>query len=229
MRIRDHDKDYQVKDYSMKRAGGEIVLKWKYSRGSHFFVLLYDGRKEVDLQKLAQEMEDKGLDDRTLLQKGGHHIYTTSDEKAKLFLFREREFVQNGESCTIPGGEIKHAIPYGVSVFIGEYDKEEWIMHLYQVKDPEINTKFVPVKLEPKIEYKNKLFAKEKLCVLHVPYLQDYMDGALQYHVDGVRMTYPLPASCLDKNLYIEIPKDASVVLRVADQYKKDYRVEAAQ
>ena len=40
MRIRDHDKDYQVKDYSMKRAGGEIVLKWKYSRGSHFFVLL---------------------------------------------------------------------------------------------------------------------------------------------------------------------------------------------
>ena len=229
MRIRDHDKDYQVKDYSMKRAGGAIVLKWKYSRGSHFFVLLYDGRKEVDLQKLAQEMEDKGLDDRTLLQKGGHHIYTTSDEKAKLFLFREREFVQNGESCTIPGGEIKHAIPYGVSVFIGEYDKEEWIMHLYQVKDPEINTKFVPVKLEPKIEYKNKLFAKEKLCVLHVPYLQDYMDGALQYHVDGVRMTYPLPASCLDKNLYIEIPKDASVVLRVADQYKKYYRVEAAQ
>ena len=55
------------------------------------------------------------------------------------------------------------------------------------------------------------------------------MDGALQYHVDGVRMTYPLPASCLDKNLYIEIPKDASVVLRVADQYKKYYRVEAAQ
>ncbi len=227
MIIESHEKDYQVKDYSMKRAGGEIVLKWKYSRGTHFFVLLYDGRKEVDLQELAQEMEDMGLDDRTLLQKSGHNVYTT--EKVKLFLFREREFVQNGESCTIPGGEIKHGVPYGVSVFIGEYEKEEWTMHLYQVKDPDINTRFVPVKLEPKIEYKKKMFAKEKLCVLQVPYLQDYVDGALQYHVDGVRMTYPLPASCLDKNLYIEIPREASVTLRVADKYKKYYRVEAVQ
>lgn len=227
MIIESHEKDYQVKDYSMKRAGGEIVLKWKYSRGTHFFVLLYDGRREVDLQELAQEMEDMGLDDRTLLQKSGHNVYTT--EKVKLFLFREREFVQNGESCTIPGGEIRHGVPYGVSVFIGEYEKEEWTMHLYQVKDPDINTRFVPVKLEPKIEYKKKMFAKEKLCVLHVPYLQDYVDGALQYHVDGVRMTYPLPASCLDKNLYIEIPREASVTLRVADKYKKYYRVEAVQ
>lgn len=229
MIIEDYDKDYQVKDYSMKRVGGEIVLKWKYSRGTHFFVLLYDGRKEMNLQELAQEMEDMGLDDRTLLQKSGHNVYITKDEKAKLFLFREREFVQNGESCTIPGGEIKHAVPYGVSVFIGEYDKEEWVMHLYQVKDPEINTQFVPVKLEPRIEYKNKLFARERLCILHVPYLQDYVDGALQYHVDGVRMTYPLPAGCLDKDLYLEIPKDASVNIRVADKYKKFYRVEAAQ
>ena len=227
MIIESHEKDYQVKDYSMKRAGGEIVLKWKYSRGTHFFVLLYEGRREVDLQELAQEMEDMGLDDRTLLQKSGHNVYTT--EKVKLFLFREREFVQNGESCTIPGGEIRHGVPYGVSVFIGEYEKEEWTMHLYQVKDPDINTRFVPVKLEPKIEYKKKMFAKEKLCVLHVPYLQDYVDGALQYHVDGVRMTYPLPASCLDKNLYIEIPREASVTLRVADKYKKYYRVEAVQ
>ena len=227
MIIESHEKDYQVKDYSMKRAGGEIVLKWKYSRGTHFFVLLYDGRREVDLQELAQEMEDMGLDDRTLLQKSGHNVYTT--EKVKLFLFREREFVQNGESCTIPGGEIRHGVPYGVSVFIGEYEKEEWTMHLYQVKDPDINTRFVPVKLEPKIEYKKKMFAKEKLCVLHVPYLQDYVDGALQYHVDGVRMTYPLPASCLDKNLYIEIPREASVTLRVAEKYKKYYRVEAVQ
>ena len=53
MRIRDHDKDDQVKDYSMKRAGGEIVLKWKYSRGSHFFVLLYDGRKEVEIGRAS--------------------------------------------------------------------------------------------------------------------------------------------------------------------------------
>ncbi len=227
MIIESHDKDYQVKDYSIKRAGGEIVLKWKYSRGTHFFVLLYDGRKEVDLQELAREMEETGLDDRTLLQKSGHNVYTT--DKVKLFLFREREFVQNGESCTIPGGEIRHGVPYGVSVFIGEYEKEEWTMHLYQVKDPGINTRFVPVKLEPKIEYKKKMFAKEKLCVLQVPYLQDYVDGALQYHVDGVRMTYPLPACCLDKNIYIEIPRDATVALRVADKYKNIYRVEAAQ
>lgn len=227
MIIESHEKDYQVKDYSMKRAGGEIVLKWKYSRGTHFFVLLYDGRKEVDIQELAREMEETGLDDRTLLQKSGHNVYTT--DKVKLFLFREREFVQNGESCTIPGGEIRHGVPYGVSVFIGEYEKEEWTMHLYQVKDPGINTRFVPVKLEPKIEYKKKMFAKEKLCVLQVPYLQDYVDGALQYHVDGVRMTYPLPACCLDKNIYIEIPRDATVALRVADKYKKFYRVEAAQ
>ena len=219
------DKSYQVKEYTMKRAGGEITLRWKYAKGTHFFVLLYDGRKDIELEGIVSEMEDRGMDDKAVIQKSGHHIYTTKDEKVKVFLFREREFLNNGQSCSLPGGEIKKAVPYGISVFIGEYDKTEGVMHLYEGKDPESNTQFVPVKLEPVIRYKSKLLSKEKLCILHVPYLQDYAPGALQYHVDGVRMTYPLPADCLDKDLYISIPKDSSVAIRIADKYKKYYRV----
>lgn len=225
MKVEEFDKDYQVKGYTMKRAGGELVLKWKYARGTHFFVLLYDAKRDMCLRDIVREMEDNGLDEGTVMQKGGHHIYTTGDGKAKLFLYREREIRQNGESCAIPGSEVKRTVPYGVSVFIGEYDREAGTMHLYEARDPDINTQFVPVKLEPSITYKSRLFSKDKLCILHLPYLQDYTDGALQYHVDGVRMTYPLPADCLDRDLFIEIPKDSSVVIRVADKFKKYYRV----
>lgn len=225
MKVEEFDSDYQVKEYTMKRTGGEIVLRWKYSKGSHFFVLLYDARREARLSDIVREMEDKGLDDRTVLQKSGHLVYAAGDGKARLFLYREREFRQNRESCTIPGGEIRRAVPYGISVFIGEYDREEGVLHVYQVKDSEVNTQFLPVKLEPKITYKSRLFSKDKLCVLRVPYVQDYTDGALQYHVDGVRMTYPLSADCLERDLFIEIPKDSSVAIRVADKFKKYYRV----
>lgn len=225
MKVEGFDKSYQVKDYTMKRAGGEIAMRWKYARGTHFFVLLYDSRRDVDLGEIVREMEEEGLDDQAVLRKNGHHIYTTRDEKGKVFLFREREFVNNGQCCSIPGGEVRRSVPYGVSVFIGEYDRAEGVMHLYEAGDREANTQFIPVKLEVQIRYKQKLFAKEKLCILHVPGLPEYTDGALQYHVDGVRTNFPLPAGCLGRDLFLTIPKDASVAVRVADPYKKYYRV----
>lgn len=225
MKVENFDENYQVIGFKMERKGRDIVLKWNYQRGTHFFVFLYDGRTEISLEEIVKEMTAHGLTGTSAIQRSGHLLYTTKNGKVRVFFLRQKEFYTRGDSYTISGSMMDSTIPYGIRVFIGEYEKEKGIMHLYQAGNPDISTEFVPVKVDPVIQYKSKVFSEEKICILRVPYLQDYEDGALEYHVDGTRFSYPLSAEGLGRDLIIKIPKNLSVHICVADEYKKYYRV----
>ena len=227
MRIKEFDKDYLVMDYSLKKASGKINLKWNYRKGRYFLIFLYDARKVLSLENMIQELEEKELDDKFLMEKSSVPLYTASSETEKLFLCREAEYLQNNQIYSISTRELKNGIPYAFSVFVAEYDKANEKLGIYPVKDFESNTQFIPVKLNPNISYKPKFFASNKICILKVPSMQDYQDGALEYYVTGVggNVEYPIPASCLGKELFIQIPKDSEVVVRASDKYKKYYSV----
>lgn len=224
MKIKEFHRKYQITDYSLKLGKGEATLKWNYAAGTYFFVFLYDARKNLDLNEVVQELQEMGYEDKTLLQKQGNRLYTTQDGRVKVFLYREKEFIQNHLSCSILNGERKHGVPYGIRVLVGEYDKEGEEFSLYLGQDME-NTRFIPVKVIPEIRYLPKHFSKEKYCLLQIPWIQDYMDGALEYLVDGVQAAYPIPCGCLGKEMVILIPRRAFVRVGVGERYRMYYRV----
>lgn len=224
MRVEEFDRDYQITEYKMEPKGGEIRLSWGYKKATHFIVLVYDARRGADLEALARKMEEGEID-----WSGPGLADGVSDEAVKVFLCTETMFRNKGQSYTIPAGAVKGKVPYGISVFPGMYDKTEKCMHIYRPKDPEQNTRFWQAKLSCRIRYEKNFFlnffSKEKLCVLWLEEVPDYDDGALMYHVEGVGILYPLPESCLGKELYISVPKGRSVEVRVAEDYKKYYKV----
>lgn len=225
MKIKEYNQEYQVIDYSLKLGNGEVTLKWNYKKGTYFLVFLYDMGKSFDLEKVIQELGENYQEDLFLIQKEGNQLYTTKDGNVKIFLYREKELIQNHLSCSILNSEMKRGISYGIQVLIGEYQKEEAIFYLYREKDFESSTRFVPVKVTPKIYYKSKIFSKEKWCILRIPPLKNYRDGALEYQIDGIKTAYPIPRSCLDRELLILIPKSSRLTLRVAERYKNYYKV----
>lgn len=226
MTIEKENPEYQVHNYTSAEEGGKLVLRWKYAKGMYFFVFVYDCRRELDLKHIVREMEVQEPDDQTLSQSSGSGpIYTTGDEQVKVFLCRQREFLDKNESYSIGISEFQKEIPYGISVFIGQYDEKSRVMHLYQSRDAESNTRFRPVKLTVKIQYRSCLLSRKKKCILRAECIRDYEDGALQYQVDGWDTPYPLPASCRNSDLFLLIPRNSSVNLSIAKQYRKYYTV----
>lgn len=225
MKLKEYNQAYPIIDYSLKSGKGEVTLKWNYKRGTHFLVILYDVGVSFDLEEMVQELNEKYQDDRFLVQKEGNRLYATKDSKVKIFLYREKELIQNHLSCSILSSEMKRGVPYGIRVLVGEYQREEDVFELYREKDLESSTRFVPVKVIPEIRYKAKVFSKEKWCILRIPQLKDYMDGALEYQIDGVKTTYPIPLSCLDREMLILIPKNSFLTVHVAERYKNYYKV----
>ncbi|MCX4267601.1 MAG: hypothetical protein OSJ62_02895 [Lachnospiraceae bacterium] len=223
MKIKEYSKEYPIIDYSLKVGNGEITLKWNYKKGTHFLVFLYDLGKPFELEKVVQELDENYEEDRFLIQKEGNRLYTTKDGRVKIFLYKEKELIHL--SCSILSSEMKRGLPYGVRVLAGEYQKEEAVFYLYREKDLESSTRFVPIKITPEISYKSKLFSKEKWCILRIPQIKDYIDGALEYQIEGIRTTYPIPKSCLNRELWIPIPKNSVLMIKAAEQYKNYYKV----
>ncbi len=226
MEIAGFDREYQIEDLTIRRAGRETNLEWRYKRGTHFLVVLYDGGRQAELTDLIYGMEQNGMDDAAAVAGDGGKIYMSADETVKVFLLRETRFAKSSYVWTIPAAEIRRGIPYEISVFAAVYDKLCTVLHIYPASAPENNTQYIPVSVRPEIRYKRQIFSREKICVLHIPYLQGYMDGALEYYIDTVGMGYPLPASCMGRYLAIAVPKAASVCVRAADHCKKYYRVQ---
>lgn len=225
MERKEGKKEYQVIDYSLKIGSGEVTLKWNYKKGTHFLIFLYSMEHPFDLEEIIQKLNEKYKEDCFLIQIEGNQLYTAKDDSIKVFLYREKEFIQNHLSCSILNSEIKRGIPYGICVLVGEYQKEKGIFYLYSEGNLENSTRFLPVKVKPEIHYKSKVFSKEKLCMLRIPKLRAYVDGALEYQINGVEMTYPIPVSCLDREMLIRIPKNSFLIVRVAKSYKNYYKV----
>ena len=88
MIIEEFNKDYQVLEYSITRTSGKINLKWNYKQGTCFLIFLYDARNILNLEKIVRELEEKELDDRTLIERNSIPLYITNNES---LLFKEEQ------------------------------------------------------------------------------------------------------------------------------------------
>lgn len=224
MTIEEYREEYQIREFLVKKQNNRTMLSWRFKKGSHFLIFMYDSRYEFQLDAAVSLLEDTGITDREIVNnRSVNQLYNKENGKFKVFCLREKEFVQNGKIYTVPAAEERKGIPYEIRLFVCNYDVDEEELYIYKPEKKE-NLQYIPVVVKPEIRYEKKLFSRQATCVLKLPRLEDYKDGAMMYHIDGVSGDFPLPASCLGRELYIQVPEIDSVTVRIRDEFKKFYR-----
>ena len=222
MKIQKQQPDYQVWELKVNREKGAVQLSWKFKQGSHFLVYIHDSRIEIGLSQILEELKKQKVPDAKIFA-GSSLVYESTNGIDKLFCMREKEFLNKGKKFTLESRNFKQGIPYSIRVYMCNYNPDNETYFIYESSGEE-NVGFLPVNIQVDIKEKKRWFTTKKWCFIHVPWLEAYTDGAILYHVDGARCDFPLPGSCLGKELCVQVPRTASVSIRIADEYKKYYR-----
>lgn len=224
MVIENRHPDYQIRGLTPKKEAGSIRLHWRYKEAADFLLFLYDSRQTFDLEAACEEITASGLSDADLLDQTRKLLPIGKDAFWKLAHIKKAEFVRDGKCFILPAQELNKDVPYGICVFACTFDTEHKELHIYP-SDIQENTCYLPIKIKAEIRYKTRFFSKEKYCMLRLPRIEDYEDGALLYHIDGVVSDFPLPQSCMGRELTIVIPRHAQVSIRIREEDKKFYSV----
>lgn len=223
MRVEGYNEDYRIKEFRAKSHNTHTELSWRFKEASHFLIFIYDSRYEFDPKPTIEQLKKEGITDQMVVNsRSKDNIYERENGKFKLFCLREKEFVQDKKTYIIPSQKLKKGIPYEISVFACDYDSGE--LTVFLPKDKKENLQYIPVVIQPEIRYEKKLFSKNTTCILKLPSLEDYKDGAIMYHVENVRADFPLSAGCLGRELYISVPGKDTVAVRIREEYKKYYK-----
>lgn len=188
MTIEKKHPDYQIRGLTYRKEAGSIRFRWRYKEAADFLIFLYDGRQTFDLAAACEEITALGLSDSDLLDQARKLLPAGKDAFWKLAHIKKAEFVRDGKCFILPAQELKKDVPYGICVFACTFDTETKQLSVYQ-SDTQENTCYLPIKIKAEIRYKTRLFSKEKYCMLRLPQMEDYKDGALLYH-DGHSVFY---------------------------------------
>jgi len=226
MTIEKKHPDYQIRGLTCKKEAGTIQLHWRYKEAADFLLFLYDSRQIFDLEASCGEIAACGVSGSELSEQTGKLLPIGKDAFWKLAHIKKSEFVRDGRCFRLPAQELKKDVPYGISVFACtfDFDTEYKELHVYP-SDMQENTCYLPIKVKAEIRYKTRLFSKEKYGLLRLPRIEDYRDGAILYHIDGVDSDFPLPQSCMGRELAVAVPRRAQISIRIREEDKKYYSV----
>lgn len=216
--------DYQIRNLTCKKEAGSYRLGWKFKEATDFLVFFYDCSQQYDMQQVPKQLQAAGLSDQQIIDSSQKMLSAGSAAEGwKLAHLTKTDFVREARSFLVPVRELEKDVPYGICVYACRFDKDTQVIHLYPMNTEE-NICFLPVKIKPEIRYKRKFFSKDRYCILRLPHIRDYRDGAVLYHVDGASFDVPLPQACMGKELVIVVPKQAKVSIRIREADKKYYK-----
>jgi hypothetical protein len=225
MKIRDCSEEYRIREFRVRRQNAQTVLTWRFRNATHFLLFMYDSQYAFDLEEAVGQLEKaKIADARIASVKSGDQIFEKGNERCKLFCLREREFLKEDKCFTIPFQEIKKGIPYEIRLFACNYDSASQELSVFRPSDPDENLQYIPVIIQPEIQYIKKWFSKQVICILKLPTLESYTDGAIMYHVENVKADFPLPEGCLGRELYIAVPGRDTLSVRIREEYRNYYK-----
>ncbi|MDE7432704.1 MAG: hypothetical protein K2N34_12435 [Lachnospiraceae bacterium] len=225
MRIEEYQEDYAIREFVLKKEERQIILEWNYREGTHFLIFLYDRGIEFSLSKARNWLMEKGISDEMIIKSQPNNpAYRAETGDVQVFCLRREEFHRARRSYAIAASGMG---PCEVSLFACAYDRTEKELSVYQSQGQE-NVQAIPSEVRYHIQYKKGFLWIKKRCILQLPVMQGYQDGAIVYHVSGMagNIDIPLSRACLGKNLYITMPdKDAELTVRIPEAYKKHYRL----
>lgn len=218
----DFSSSYQILKFDVNKVQNDTVLNWQFISADYFLIFINDGTYEFELSKAIQEMEEAEVDeDRLIHCMSDEQLFTKEGAKFRVYCVSEREFSSGGRNFKVPASGMKRNIPYEVRVYACSYKKNGF--RIFDAKKDE-NVRFIQAPVHFNAPVSKKFLKKNYICNLSVSKLDDYKDGAIMYHVDGVDSDFPLPATCLGRDLTIVLPQMTDVTLRIRDEYKKYYR-----
>lgn len=225
MKIEEYREDYAVREFVLRKEERQIILEWNYREGTHFLIFLYDRGTEFSLSKAKDMLTEKGISDEMIIKsQSGSPVNREDNAEIQVYCVRREEFYKARRSYAISVSGMKS---YEISLFACAYDWEKKELSVYQSQGQE-NVQAIPVEVRCHIEYKRAFLWFKRRCILQLPVMQGYQDGALTYHVSGMsgNIDIPIPRACLGKNLYITMPdKEAEVTVHIQETYKKHYRL----
>lgn len=222
MIIKQKRPDYQIRELTYKKEAGSIRISWRYKDASDYFIILNDSRQQFDLTAACEEINHAGYCDADFTEQSKKLLFVGQSACWKAAYIKKAEFHRGGKCFCFSANELKKDVPYRISVFACTFDTQ---IHIFPT-DTRKNICYLPVKVKADIRYKTKFFSKEKYCMLRLPVLEDYKDGAILYHIDGVACDFPLPQSCLGRELTVVVPRRSKVSIRIREEDKKYYRKE---
>lgn len=223
MKIEKEHADYQIWEMKQYKESMYIRLHWRFRNATDFLIYIYDSRSAFDLENAVQKIKAMGRTDLDIVNGAEEAMLLEPDGSLKAVHVKKEDFMRSGKKFRLPVAGMKQDIPYGISVFACEFDQEEELLHIYRT-DMRQNTCFRPVEIKTDIKCKHEWFAKYDCCTICLPRLEEYQDGAILYHVDGINSDFPLPKSCLGKKLVVAVPKGAQVSIRIREEYQKYYK-----
>lgn len=224
MIIENERPDDQIRNLTCQKEAGCYRFRWKFKEAAEFLIFFYDCRLEFDLQEAPKRMLAAGLTDRQVIGSAKKMLAVGNAwENFKIVHITKTDFTREAKSFLLPVQELQKDMPYGICVHACRFDRNTEQIHLYPTYTEE-NSCFLPVKIKPEIRYQKKLFSKDRYCILRLPRIADYRDGAICYHVDGASADVPLPQSCMGKELVIVVPKQAKVSVKIREEDKKYYK-----
>lgn len=224
MIIENEQPDYQIRNLTYRREAGCYRISWKFKEAADFLVFFYDCRQEFQIYDVPRQMQAAGLKEVQVINSTKKMLPAGNAwENFKVAHISKSDFVRDAKSFLLPVQELQKDMPYGICVCACRFDRKTEEIHLYPMHTEE-NRCYLPVKIRPEIRYKRKLFSKDRCCILRLPYIREYQDGAVCYHVDGASSDVPLPQACLGKELVIVVPKQANVSIKIREEDKKYYK-----
>lgn len=223
MIIKKADQNYQIRELEYKKKMGIVTFSWRFREATDFLVFIYDSRQDFNLTTAKEIIEDAGFSGKDIINSTKKLITLRKNRTLKMLHIGRREFLNNNRRLQLPVNEFKKNIPYGISVYACNYIEDGKKIYIYQAV-LEDNTCFFPVLINADIQYKKIPFSKDKLCILQLPVIDGYKDGAIMYHVSGIVPDFPLPQQCLGRELAITIPRQSEVSIRIQEEYKKYYK-----
>ena len=224
MTIENEHPDYQIRNLTCKKEAGCYRFSWKYKEAAGFLIFFFDCRRLFDLKEAPKQMQAAGLKDAKVTGSAKKLLAAGNGwDSFKVAYLTKTDFVRDAKSFLLPVQELQKDVPYGICVYACGSDPDTREIRLYPMHSEE-NRCCLPVKIKPEIRYQRKLFSKDRFCILRLPRITDYRDGAVLYHVDGASSDVPLPQSCMDKELVIVVPKTANVSIKIREEDKKYYK-----
>lgn len=223
MKRAEYNMEFQINKFDVNKEQNETVLKWQYIEADYFLVFINDGTYEFDLENALNEMREADIEDSTIVRSmSDEQLYTVENSKFRVFCISEKEFAHSQKKYVVPRSGMKRNISYEVRVYACSYSNAEGLTVFDAKKDE--NVRFIQAPVYCDINISKKFLKKNYTCTLKVQKLDDYKDGAVMYHVDGVDADFPLPANCLGREMVIMLPSNRNVNIRIKDEYKKYYR-----
>lgn len=225
MTIREYQKEYAIREFVLRKEERQITLEWSYQEGTHFLIFLYDRGLEFSPQKAKERLDEAGITDEQIIRcQSGFPAYRAENGEVQIFCLRKDEFLRAHRKFMIVVSGVGVC---EISVYACAYDPGAKELNVYRAQGQE-NIQAVPVEVRYHIQYKKGFLFFKKKCILQLPVLEGYHDGALMYHVSGMagNIDIPLPRTCLGRRLYITMPdQEAEVTVRVQEAYRKYYRL----